>query len=102
MIMHQDTDHSDFLEKHGTVTVPQPPCLPDLARADYFLFPKLKMRLKGRQFQVIEDIKKESLRDLRQFRNRHMRSASNHGRNVGRSALHVEGNILKGTMLYKL
>jgi len=56
---------SDFLEKHGTVTVPQPPCSPDLAPADYFLFPKLKIRLKGRRFQVIEDIKKESLRDLK-------------------------------------
>ena len=56
--------NSWMLEKHGTVTVPQPPYSPDLAPADYFLFPKLKMRLKGRRFKVIKNIKKESLKDL--------------------------------------
>ena len=62
---HRSSLVSDFLEKYGTVTVPQPPYSPDLAPADYFLFPKLKMRLKGRRFQVIEDIKKELPRDLK-------------------------------------
>jgi len=62
--VHRLSFVSDFLEKHGTVTVPQPPYSPDLA-PDYFLFYKLKMRLKGRRFQVIEDIKKESPRDLK-------------------------------------
>ena len=64
---HRSSLVSDFLEKHGTVTVPQPQYSPYLAPVDYFLFPKLKMRLKGRQFQVIEDIKKELLRDLKAY-----------------------------------
>ena len=44
---HTSSLVSDFLEKHGTVTVPHSPYSPDLTPADYFLFPKLKMRLKG-------------------------------------------------------
>ena len=59
MIMLRSSLVSDFLEKHGTVTVPQPPYLLDLTPADYFMFPKLKVRLKGRRFQVIKNIKKE-------------------------------------------
>jgi len=56
---------SDFLEKYGTITVPQHSYSPDLALVDYFLFPKLKIGLKGRRLQVIENIKKESLMDMK-------------------------------------
>jgi len=40
--------------------VPHPPCSPDLAPSDFFLFPKLKMKLKGRRFQTLEGIQAES------------------------------------------
>ena len=40
-----------YLAKHQTSIVPHPPCSPDLAPADFFLFPKLKTTLKGRRFQ---------------------------------------------------
>jgi len=35
-----------------------PPYSPDLAPADYILFPKVKSHLKGRLFDSISDIKK--------------------------------------------
>ena len=38
------------------VAVHHPPYSPDLAPADYFLFPKLKISLKGRHFQTVEEI----------------------------------------------
>jgi len=34
--------------------VPHPSYSPDLAPSDFFLFPKLKMKLKGRRFQTEE------------------------------------------------
>ena len=40
----------EFLIKHETTVVPQAPYSPDLASADFFLFPKLKSSLKGRRF----------------------------------------------------
>jgi len=40
--------------------VPHPPYSPDLAPSDFFLFPKLKMKLKRRRFQTLEEIQAES------------------------------------------
>ena len=45
--------------------MPQPPYLPDLAPCDFFLFPRLKRLMKGRRFATIEEIKTESLRELK-------------------------------------
>ena len=55
----------DFLAKHATTVHPQPPYSPDLAPADFFLFPKLKSTLKGRSFESTEAIKTNSLGHLR-------------------------------------
>jgi len=44
--------------------VPLPPYFPDLAPADFFLFPNLKSSLKGRRFQTVEEIEENSTRDL--------------------------------------
>jgi transposase len=45
--------------------VPHPPYSPDLAPADFFLFPKLKTTLKGHRFQTIEEIQENATRELR-------------------------------------
>jgi len=42
-----------YLAKHQTSIAPYPPYSPDLAPADFFLFPKLQTTLKGRHFQTI-------------------------------------------------
>ena len=41
-----------------------PPYSPDLAPADYFLFPKVKSHLKGRLFDSISDIQKAATSTL--------------------------------------
>jgi hypothetical protein len=43
---------------NNTVIVPHPPYSPDLAPCDVVLFPKLKMKLKGR-FETVSDIQRE-------------------------------------------
>jgi len=45
-----------YLAKHQTSVVPHSPYSPDLAPADFFLFPKIKTTLKGRPFQTFEEI----------------------------------------------
>jgi histone-lysine N-methyltransferase SETMAR len=45
-----------YLTKHHTSVVPHPTHYPNLAAADFYLFPKLKTNLKGRRFQTIEEI----------------------------------------------
>jgi hypothetical protein len=44
--------------------IPHPPYSPDLAPCDFFLFPKMKLKLKGRSFDAIENIQAESQRVL--------------------------------------
>jgi hypothetical protein len=44
--------------------VHHPPYSPDLAPCDFFLFLKIKLKVKGRQFVTIEEIQAESHRVL--------------------------------------
>jgi hypothetical protein len=51
--------------------LPPPPYLPDLAPCDFFIFPRIKLRLKGRCFDTTEEIHAESQEaiDIRIFEN---------------------------------
>jgi hypothetical protein len=42
------------------LSLPHPPYSPDLAPADFFLFSKMKMQLKGRHFHSVADIQSKS------------------------------------------
>jgi len=44
-----------FLNQKNVTTLYHPPYSPDLSPPDYFLFPKLKMKLKGLQFAVVAE-----------------------------------------------
>ncbi|XP_023723477.1 protein GVQW3-like [Cryptotermes secundus] len=44
---------------------PQPPCSPDLAPADFFLFPKVKSSLKGHHHGTLSAIKEACTRTLK-------------------------------------
>jgi transposase len=48
----------EFLAKKNIPTLPQPPYSPDLAPCDFYLFPKLKSKLKGHHYGTVENIKK--------------------------------------------
>ncbi|UYV69145.1 hypothetical protein LAZ67_6002586 [Cordylochernes scorpioides] len=54
-----------FLAKHSNIQIPHPPYSPDLALNDFFLYPKLKMKLKGRKFDNVDMIQAESKATLR-------------------------------------
>jgi AraC-like DNA-binding protein len=51
-LLSGDQKENRYLTKHQTSVVPHPLYSPDLAPADFFLFPKLKTTLKGRRFQT--------------------------------------------------
>jgi histone-lysine N-methyltransferase SETMAR len=50
----------EFLARNNLPIVPQSPYSPDLSPADFFLFPRMKLRLKGRRFATRETIISES------------------------------------------
>ncbi|UYV73727.1 hypothetical protein LAZ67_11000534 [Cordylochernes scorpioides] len=71
-ILHVDNARShtahvvlQFLAKHSTIQIPHPPYSPDLAPNDFSLYPKLKMKLKGREFDNVDMIQAESKATLR-------------------------------------
>ena len=61
---HRSFKVSQFLAKNNMTVIPHPPYSPDLAPCDFFLFPKLKLRMKGRRFDTFEEIQEESQRVL--------------------------------------
>lgn len=71
-ILHHDNAPShtsilvrEFLTKNSTNVIDQAPYSPDMAPCDFFLFPKLKLPLRGRRFESIEDIKQNSQKELK-------------------------------------
>ena len=48
----------------GIKTVPQPPYSPDLAPCDFWLFPKLKKKLRGCRYETIEEMKEAVTTDI--------------------------------------
>ena len=48
----------EFLAKKNISVLPHPPYSPDLAPCDFYLFPKLKSKLKGHHFGTMENIQK--------------------------------------------
>ena len=70
-LLHDDNapSHSSnlvqqFLAKHKIVQLRQPPYSPDIAPCDFWMFPKLKMALKGKWFDDIETIQSNATREL--------------------------------------
>jgi len=53
-----------FLAANKIPLIPHPPYSPDLAPCDFFLFPKMKLKLKGRWFDTIEYIQAETQKVL--------------------------------------
>jgi hypothetical protein len=49
----------EFLTKNNMTTVPHPAYLHDMVPCDFYVFPKLKLRLKGRRFLSTEEIQAE-------------------------------------------
>jgi [histone H3]-lysine36 N-dimethyltransferase SETMAR len=62
---HSSLIVTEFLAKHETKVIAQPPYSPDLAPCDFFLFPKLKYPLRGTRHESIEAIKSNSLKELK-------------------------------------
>jgi histone-lysine N-methyltransferase SETMAR len=56
-----------FLAEKNIPVITQPPYSPDLAPSDFWLFPTLKMGLKGTRFATMEDIKSNVTAELRKI-----------------------------------
>jgi len=57
---HRSLVTREFLAHNSIITLPHPAYSPDLAPWDFFFFPKMKLQLKGRRFDRVEEIQRES------------------------------------------
>jgi len=67
-----------------------------LAPWDFFLFPKMKLKLKGCRFHTIEEIQAESQRVLDALIEKDFQEAFQKWRRWWDQCLHVRGNYFKG------
>jgi hypothetical protein len=51
----------EFLATNKMASVPHPLYSPDLVPSQFFLFPKMKIKLKGRRFDTVEEVQAETL-----------------------------------------
>jgi hypothetical protein len=63
-LSHTSVLTQQFLAKQEIAVIHHPLYSPDLASCDFFLFPKMKLKLKGRRFDTVEEILAESQRVL--------------------------------------
>jgi hypothetical protein len=76
--------------------IPHAPYSPDLAPCHFFLFPKMKLKLKGRRFDTIEKIQAESQRVLDSLKEKDFQEAFQKWRRWWDRCLHAGGNYFEG------
>ena len=54
-----------LLSNKNITVCPHPPYSPDLAPRDFWLFPKVKMTMKGKRFESIQDIEAATTAQLK-------------------------------------
>jgi hypothetical protein len=76
--------------------IPHLPYSPDLAPCDFFLFPKMKLKLKGRRFDTTEEIQAESQRVLGTLTGKDVQEAFQNWRRRWDRCIHAGGNYFEG------
>jgi len=62
---HTAISINQFLATKNIPVAPQPPYSPDLRPCDFFLFPRIKIHLKGRHFGILENIQSSVTDELK-------------------------------------
>jgi hypothetical protein len=92
---HTSVLTQQFLAKYKMAVIPHPPYSPDLAPCDLFLFPKIKLKLKGRRFDTFEESQAESPRVLDTLTEKDFQEAFQKWRRRWDRCLHAGGNYFE-------
>jgi hypothetical protein len=92
---HTSLKRTDFVTNNNMVIIPHPPYSSDLAHCDFALFPKLKMKLKGRRFEMVSDIQRESQAVLNGIEINDLHGAFEAWKNDGITVYVLKETILK-------
>jgi hypothetical protein len=82
--------------KYQMAVIPHLPYSADLAPCDFFLFPKMKLKLKECRFDATEEIQDESPRVLDTLKEKDFQEAFQKRRRRWDRCLHAGGNYFEG------
>ncbi|GBL81888.1 hypothetical protein AVEN_50488-1 [Araneus ventricosus] len=88
-----------YLARHSVTTLEHPPYSPDIEPADFYLFPRLKMKLKGHHFVDSDEVIENATKKLKDLSKMDSRSVLNSYTNAGRSMSMQEESTLKANKL---
>jgi len=86
-----------FLIRKNIAVNPTPQS-PDLVPCDFFIFPKMKLRLKGRRFDTTEENHAETQEVIDTLTFENFTDARNHGKHAGIAVYMHKGNTSKETV----
>jgi hypothetical protein len=87
---------TEFVTNNNMVIAPHPPYSPDLAPCDLPLFPKLKMKLKGRRLEMVSNIRRESQVVLNSIKENDFHSAFGAWKKRCDHCMHSQGLYFEG------
>jgi len=85
-----------FLAKNKIAVIPHPPYSSDLASCDFFLFPKMKLKLKGRRFNTSEEIQAKTQKVLDTLTEKDFQETFQKWRRWWDRCLHAGANYFEG------
>jgi hypothetical protein len=85
-----------FLAKHSIPVVRQAPYSPDIAPCDFWLFPKLKMPLKGARLKSREDIMRNVMTQLNTIPKDAFQKCFQQRRDHWDKCVHYQGDYFEG------
>ena len=102
-ILHQDNAPShnalsveQFFANKNISVLECPPCSPDLAPCDFYLFPKMKSVRKGTYFVSVEDVKAKTAENLKSLTEYYLRNCFEHSQHRMQLCVNSEGNYFEG------
>ena len=93
---HTALSVSRFLTKHNITVLPHPPYSRDLCLCDFFLFPRLKKRLKGQRHENIEAIQAAAVMELTAIPKEAFNSCFQGLQKCWQQCIDCRGNYFKG------
>jgi len=90
----------EFLAKKNIPVLPHPPYSPDLAPCDFYLFPKLKLKLKGHHFGTTENIQQTVNDDLNTLMENDFRYCYDQWKKRWNRCVTSQGSYFEGDNLY--
>jgi histone-lysine N-methyltransferase SETMAR len=92
---HTSQKTTEFVTNNKKVIVPHPPYSPVLAHRDFAFFLKLKTQLKGRRFQTVSDIQRESRAALDNIKENDFHGASEASRKPWNRFISSQGDCFE-------